>query len=476
MSKQTSRREFIQTSAVVATSGLLGSASISGCTDQQTTELSKSDLYDKGLAPVSSSRWPRDDKNNVEYPELTEDLESDVLVVGGGLAGTSLCLHLAESGVRTALIESRQPGWGASGRNAGHVLPFMRNTGAIRSLPGKGEQFMEIFTQNEYRVFGIAEKYKIDCDASQVGLLEAIEKKSEFDKAKAFGEKNRSLYPLNVRFLENGEMREATGSDRYSYGVLWEDGGRINPYLFTRGMAKEASARGARIFGNSAATNIEKHGSQWRVLTAKGSVTAKRIVFCTNAYTPGFMHGLDKSYSPVIPYALSTKPIPDELRELIMPMGATMEQFPLNLHSFLIDRSGRIITSLLPRYTRPADGKAHFDDLIWWLHKTWPESQDFNIELEDYWTGRTAFSVDGLPKIYRLESNVLALTNFSGWGNSTAPLLGKHLAEAIAKDDLNLLTVPVTPPHKVTFPGWTDFMLRGLLLPMGRIAEKLSLI
>ncbi|RVA08733.1 FAD-dependent oxidoreductase, partial [Mesorhizobium sp. M7D.F.Ca.US.004.03.1.1] len=50
-------------------------------------------------------------------PRLEGAGTADVVVVGAGLLGLSLTLHLAEAGVNVALIEADEPGFGASGRN-----------------------------------------------------------------------------------------------------------------------------------------------------------------------------------------------------------------------------------------------------------------------------------------------------------------------------------------------------------------------
>jgi hypothetical protein len=68
--------------------------------------------YEVGKVPIASSAWPAPGER-AGHPALTHDLDADVLVIGAGLAGASLALHLAERGVDVALLEARQPADGA---------------------------------------------------------------------------------------------------------------------------------------------------------------------------------------------------------------------------------------------------------------------------------------------------------------------------------------------------------------------------
>ena len=56
------------------------------------------------------------------YPSLQANVDADVAIVGGGLAGLSAAIELADRGYSVVLLEARQVGWGASGRNGGQVI------------------------------------------------------------------------------------------------------------------------------------------------------------------------------------------------------------------------------------------------------------------------------------------------------------------------------------------------------------------
>ena len=60
-------------------------------------------------------------------PPLRESGKYDVVIVGAGYTGLSTALHLAERGVSVCVLEAREPGWGASGRNGGQVNPTLKH-------------------------------------------------------------------------------------------------------------------------------------------------------------------------------------------------------------------------------------------------------------------------------------------------------------------------------------------------------------
>ena len=74
--------------------------------------------YEAGTVPINYSGWPRE-QPATQYTALNEDISADVVVIGAGLVGASVALHLAERGIKAVLLEAQQPGSGASGRNAG---------------------------------------------------------------------------------------------------------------------------------------------------------------------------------------------------------------------------------------------------------------------------------------------------------------------------------------------------------------------
>lgn len=141
-------------------------------------------------------------------------------------------------------------------------------------FPDKGRAFFEHFSEHHGISFDIVERCNIKCDATRSGYLNAMTSKSSFDKFAKSAAVSGKLLGQNIKHIGASKMLEMTGSEYYSHGVLYQSGGRINPYLFTNGMVKLAQEKGARIFGDSVATTIASYGTGSRIMVKIAVVCA----------------------------------------------------------------------------------------------------------------------------------------------------------------------------------------------------------
>ena len=101
-------------------------------------------------------------------PELTGTQQADVIVIGGGFTGLSTALHLREAGVDVAIVEAAEPGWGASGRNNGQVIPTLSRPDPedIVAKHGEaGERFVGMLRDSASYLFDVTRRYKIEAEA-----------------------------------------------------------------------------------------------------------------------------------------------------------------------------------------------------------------------------------------------------------------------------------------------------------------------
>src|ERR1044072_3932370 len=116
---------------------------------------------------TSDVRWPGSlwaavTPSGPELPELIGTQQADVIVIGAGFTGLSTALHLRESGVDVAIVEAAEPGWGASGRNNGQVIPTLPRPDPediVAKHGAAGERFVAMLRDSASTLFDIVNRY-----------------------------------------------------------------------------------------------------------------------------------------------------------------------------------------------------------------------------------------------------------------------------------------------------------------------------
>lgn len=125
-----------------------------------------------------------------DHPALAGAVAADVCVVGGGFAGLSAALHLAERGYRVVLLEANRIGWGASGRNGGQLGVGPRaDIHDYERLVGKDDarKVWNLSVEATALVRSLIARHDIDC-ALAPGVLEVAWKRSHGADLAAYAE------------------------------------------------------------------------------------------------------------------------------------------------------------------------------------------------------------------------------------------------------------------------------------------------
>src|SRR5215218_2332432 len=94
-------------------------------------------------------------------PQLEGSVQADVVIIGAGFTGLSTALHLREAGVDVAIVEAAEPGWGASGRNNGQVIPTLSRPDPediVAKHRASGERFVALLRDSASTLFDVARK------------------------------------------------------------------------------------------------------------------------------------------------------------------------------------------------------------------------------------------------------------------------------------------------------------------------------
>jgi len=273
------------------------------------------------MKALPKSLWAATATPAISYPRLGAELLADCVVVGGGFTGLSTALHLANRGLKAVLIEANEPGWGASGRNGGQVIPGLKlDPAELRAKFGeeRGRRLTATVGATADLVFDLVEQHGIECNARRTGWIQGAPGPKGFAEVHKRAEQWAAL-GADVAVLDRDEVRARVGGGDYVGAFLDRRGGTINPLSYARGLARAAAAAGASVHGDSPAIRLERIGQRWKVSTPTGSVTASHAVLCTNGYTDRLWPGLAQTVVPLLSSVVATEPLSDNLRQVILP-------------------------------------------------------------------------------------------------------------------------------------------------------------
>ncbi|MGH7125505.1 MAG: NAD(P)/FAD-dependent oxidoreductase, partial [Stellaceae bacterium] len=241
------------------------------------------------------------------------------------------------------------------------------------------------------------------------------------------------------------------GTDKYMGGWLDRRGGAIQPLSYARGLAKAALAAGARIHGETPATRLVRTGARWSVETGRGNtVTADRVVVCTNGYTGELWPQLRQTAIAINSYQVATEPLGDNLRRSVMPEGQVLSDTRKLLLYFRLDHTGRLIMGGRGPFREPKSERdwAH---LVRVIGKLFPQLAEVPIAFR--WCGRIAVTRDHLPHLHEPAPGLLIDMGCQGRGIGLQSAMGKAMAEYIATSDAKTLPFPFTPIEPIPFHG-----------------------
>ena len=407
------------------------------------------------------SLWSHTATPEVEGERLTGTAQADVAIVGGGFTGCAAALSLAQRGLRVRVLEARNIGWGASGRNGGQVIPGLKyDPDELEAMfgPELGPRMVSAVGSVGDEVFGLIERHAIECDARRKGWLQPAVSQRSLDITSRRCEQWQKR-GADVVAVERSRMAELIGSDIYIGG--WEDrrGGQVQPLSYVRGLARAAQAAGAVIHVDAPATSLARQGQGWRVTTLSGAVDAAQVLIATNGYTDHLWPGLAQTVVPVISLQVATPPLPDALGENILPEGHAASDTRRLLWYYRRDAHGRFIMG----------GRGPFRDALRAgdtsrareaVDTLYPQLKSTPFEFE--WSGRVAMTPDHIPHLHRLDDGLWAALGYNGRGVGMATLLGRFAAELAAGARPGDIPFPVTSMRPIAGYPFTRLAVRAL--------------
>jgi glycine/D-amino acid oxidase-like deaminating enzyme len=401
-----------------------------------------------------ASLWAAATAPGPDLPELVGTAATDVIIIGGGFTGLSTALHLREAGVEVAVLEAMEPGWGASGRNNGQVIPTLSRPDPeeiVARHGAAGERFVALLRDSASMLFDVARQYQINAEQEQTGWVQPVHSPGRIQIVER-RVRQWSKYGAEVELLSRDQTRDMLGSDAW-YGGFWnKTGGHINPLALARGLARAVLERGGRIYARSPAISFTRHNGGWLVKTANGEITGRALVVATNAYTGEFSRSLmpemAKEVMPVLSWQMATRPLPDTARKTIIPGRQAMSDTHGELYFARYDARNRLVTGGAVIGNRPEQLKLIVAER---LQRLWPQIGP--VDFDFVWIGYVGMTTDFLPRIHRLGPDAYGWTGCNGRAVALSIGLGNELSKAVRGVPDVELALPFSEPAPIAAHG-----------------------
>jgi len=385
------------------------------------------------LLPQDQVFWYLNEKN---IQPLTDDITTDVLVVGGGMTGLTAAQAFKDKGYKVVLIEKNYCGAGASGKSSGFITPdseislfeLVRMFGAET-----GKKIWKLIGSGVTTIADNIKKYDIDCDYQIQDTLILANTSHAFtaDIQKEYENRKQANYPSTL--YTHNEVRSVIGSDKYVGGISYGGTFGIRAYHYCYGMKKVLQESGVQVYEETPAITIQEK----KVQTPHATIQAEHIVMCTDRFEPALSQALwDKIYH-VQTFLMLSSPLSDaQVREMFPKQPFMAWDTDMIYNYFRLTGDNRLMlggSDLFYTYANEShNNKRAAKKLMNYCRTKFPS---IKIEFEYIWPGIIGVSKDVFP-VAGFDETMPSVYYIAGaCGLPFAAALGMHCADRIVNNN-----------------------------------------
>lgn len=363
---------------------------------------------------------------------LEENIETDVIIIGGGITGASAAYHLSKSDMDFVLLEKNVIGAGSTGKSAGSFVPGIESDffEAVGKFGARKAVFLWKSMINViHDVKREIRNSRIDCDFSEASAFYVARDQGGF-KALEKEYKETNKYGLQTILLSKEELKEYLNVNSKFRGALkYECDAEVNPPRLARGLVSKIKS--GRIFENTEAKKIEHRNGMFSIDTGRGLVRSRKLVLATEAFTNSL--GIIRNrINSIKVCAAVTERIAKDLLEEIKFSNRNLMWDTGALYNFIrMTKDNRILVTdrnVTPSFNDKVSG-GDIENLRKQLIDFFPQLKD--IKMEYGWAGNIGFTSHRLPMIGQdnHNKNLLYSLGYGGHGMTLGFLGGKMLSE-----------------------------------------------
>jgi sarcosine oxidase subunit beta len=360
---------------------------------------------------------------------------ADVVIIGGGIVGSSIAYHLVAAGRRSVLVIERESaqGKGSTGKSMGGVRAQFSTPVNIQ---------MSLYSIPFYASF--EDRLGFPCDYRPQGYLFCATNDKHLAYLRANYEKQIAMGLKNVRLITGDEIRSMfplLRGDDIVGGSFCSTDGFVDPYSAMIGLMSWAGDRGAKLWKNTSVTGIERaHSGGFIIETSKDKVATSTVVNCAGAWAASVaaMVGIDLPVEPLRRMLVPTEPFDHfpHTAPMIIDMSNGFHFRPEAL-GFLMawndpEETSGFKTDFVPDF---------IEKILMRAADRVPVFENVAVNPKKAWAGLYEMTPDHHPILGPVPEvpGFFCANGFSGHGVMHAPATGKILADLILTDKTDLI-------------------------------------
>jgi len=421
----------------------------------------------------SATYYTATKKYFLNFPQLEQDIDADVVIIGGGFSGIHTALELAEQGVKNIVVlEARYLGFGGSGRNGGQVMAGIgHDLDNIKHEVGQDglKTIFELSELGPQIMRERIEKYNIDADFTNGYTYLGFNSR----QAKTLKGWEKQFKLMNSRdeiyYLEGKDVQQVIGSEVYGSALVHMGGGHVHSLNLLLGEAKAcAEIYGVKIFEHTPAVEIN-YGKKVTVRTAKGCITANKMVWACDSFLNKLEPELHKTTINTYAFQLMTEPLSDELINKISPIRGAYSDIRPVIDYYRVTKENRLLfgaATPLVDYI-PQDLKEWNRQL---MLKVFPYLDHIKIDLA--WGGPMASTKNLFPQIGTLKDhdNVFYVQGYCGFGVTPSQIICKILAQGILGGSEHFKLLSSVSKPEIPFKD----SMRATMCTLGKVLHQIK--